>query len=218
MSSRLIRPDDARSAGATAWRPPDRRRANFARSPEPQIQLAGALAENMQRDMDAQAQAAYQQAYAAGEAAGIQRASERIEPAAAALNRMTQELTSLRPKFRAEVEQDTVKLAIAIARRVLHRELATDPEAILGLVIAAFQKLDARETRRLRMCPADAAILHEYRARLDFPSGLEIVADASLSPGGVVFETSRGELDASVATQLAEIDRGFTDLLRRRGR
>jgi flagellar assembly protein FliH len=172
----------------------------------------------MQRDMDAQAQAAYQQAYAAGEAAGIQRASERIEPAAAALNRMTQELTSLRPRFRADVEQDTVKLAIAIARRVLHRELATDPEAILGLVIAAFQKLDARETRRLRMCPADAAILHEYRARLDFPSGLEIVADASLQPGGVVFETSRGELDASVATQLAEIDRGFTDLLRRRGR
>ena len=218
MSSRLIRPGDTRSAGATAWRPPDRRRANFVRSPEPQIQPAGVQAENMQRDMDAQAQAAYQQAFAAGEAAGIQRASERIEPAAAALNRITQELVSLRSKFRADVEQDTVKLAIAIARRVLHRELATDPEAILGLVIAAFQKLDARETRRLRVCPADSAILHEYRARLDFPSGLEIVADASLQPGGVVFETSRGELDASVATQLAEIDRGFTDLLRRRDR
>src|SRR5581483_5832509 len=136
----------------------------------------------------------------------------------AALNRIAAELATLRKRFRAEVEEDTVKLAIAIARRVLHREVETDPEAILGLVMAAFQKLNARETHRLRLSPKDAAIVQEHRARFEFPEALQISADASLPPSSAVFETSRGELDASVDTQLAEIGRGFADLVKRRAR
>jgi flagellar assembly protein FliH len=109
-----------------------------------------------------------------------------------------------------------MKLAIAIARRVLYRELATDPEAILGLVNAAFNKLNARETHRLRVSPRDAAVIEEHRLKLQFPPALEIAADGSLTPGSAIFETSRGDLDASVDTQLAEIDRGLTDVLKRR--
>ncbi len=133
----------------------------------------------------------------------------------AGLSNIIQELAALRPRFRAEAEEDTVRLAIAIARRVLHRELATDPEAILGLVKAAFHKISSRELHRLRVTPADAAMLQEQRVHLDLPANLEIAADASLTTGSVVFETSRGELDASIGTQLSEIDRGFTDLMRR---
>jgi flagellar assembly protein FliH len=132
------------------------------------------------------------------------------------LNTMIAELASLRKRVRAEAEDDAVKLAIAIARRVLYRELATDPEAILGLVKAAFSKLNARETHRLRVSPADAAVIQEYRAKLQIPPGLEIVPDGSLTPGSAIFETSRGDLDASIETQLSEIDRGLTDTLNRR--
>ena len=113
-----------------------------------------------------------------------------------------------------EAEHDTVKLAIAIARRILHREITADPDAIVGLVKAAFEKLDARETHRLRVAPADAALLGAHRGRLDFPPALEIASDASLRPGSAIFETSRGELDASIDTQLGEIDRGLADLVR----
>ncbi|HLW76568.1 MAG TPA: FliH/SctL family protein, partial [Bryobacteraceae bacterium] len=96
--------------------------------------------------------------------------------------------------------------------------IATDPEAILGLVMAAFSKLNAHETQRLRIAPSAAPAIQENRARLALPASVEIVVDASLENGGAVFETSRGELDASVDTQLAEIDRGFADLARKRAR
>ena len=39
--------------------------------------------------------------------------------------------------------------------------------------------------------------------------------DGSLQPGGVVFETNQGNLDASVDSQLAEIERGLADHMRR---
>jgi flagellar assembly protein FliH len=96
-------------------------------------------------------------------------------------------------------------LAITIARRVLNREMATDPEAILGLVKAAFQRCDARETYRLRVSPTDAEVVRENREPLRLPPAVEIVSDAGLARGSAIFETSRGELDASAATQLAEI-------------
>ena len=97
-----------------------------------------------------------------------------------------------------------------------HREIAADPEAILGLVKAASQKCAARETQRLRVSPRDAETIREQHARLNLPPGLEIVADANLERGSAIFETSRGDLDASVDTQLAEIERGFVDVLKRR--
>jgi len=148
-------------------------------------------------------------------AAATQRATQRIEPVLASLSHVTQELAVAHKRFRTEAEGDTVKLAIAIARRVLHRELATDPEAILGLVIAAFQKLNARETHRLRLSPSDTGTLQQYRERLALPPGLEILPIIATRRQRI-FETSRGDLDASVDTQLAEIERGFADVIRRR--
>jgi flagellar assembly protein FliH len=203
----VIRPGDRNAAHAVAWNPDSR--GGFVMRGAPPAEVA-----DLSREIEARAKAAYQQ----GLAAGIQQASERIEPAVAALNRVVNDLADLRKRFRSDVEEDTVKLAIAIARRVLHRELSTDPEAILGLVMAAFQRLNARETQRLRLSPSDAAILGEHRARFSFPQGLEVVADSSLPPSSAVFETSRGELDASVDTQLAEIERGFADVVKRRAR
>jgi flagellar assembly protein FliH len=43
---------------------------------------------------------------------------------------------------------------------------------------------------------------------------IELVPDASLERGAAIFETTRGNLDASIETQLREIERGFTDLVR----
>jgi flagellar assembly protein FliH len=219
MSSKLLRGDGA--PRPPAWRPP---RAGIA-APVPV-----AVAEPQEEgELDARVKAAYERGLAQGftqgiaqgtsdaEAAGKLNAAQRVDPVIAGFNALMQDLAGAHRMFRAEAERDTVKLAIGIARRVLHREMSTDPEAILGLVMAAFQKLNARETHRLRVSPNDAALLQQNRARLELPATLEIAADASLPSGSAIFETSRGELDASVDTQLSEIDRGFADVMRKRG-
>ena len=170
----------------------------------------------LQQEAESRARASFAQGQAAGEAAAQQRAQQKLEPVLNGLSSIITELASLRKRLRAEAEDDTMKLAIAIARRVLYRELSTDPEAILGLVKAAFGKLNARETHRLRVSPSDAGAIQEYRERLQLPPSLEVASDGSLTRGSAIFETSRGDLDASVDTQLSEIDRGLTDVLKRR--
>jgi len=219
MSSKLYRPEDMVEASPIEWRaagapPVFHVTAKSAGGAQPKIPEAH-LSE-LQRDAEERARAAYQQGLAAGEAAATQKAQQRFEPSIQNLNAVLAEIGGLRKRVRAEAEDSAVKLAIAIARRVLYRELSTDPDAILGLVKAAFAKLNARETQRLRLTPADADIVNEHRAKLHIPQGLEISPDPSLPAGSAIFETSRGELDASVDTQLAEIDRGLTDILKRR--
>ena len=97
--------------------------------------------------------AAYQQGVAAAEAAAAQRAQARLDPVFQSFTSIVAELTGSRKKLRAEAEEAAVSLALEVARRVLHREVVADPEAILGLVKAAFQKCDARATQRLRVSP-----------------------------------------------------------------
>jgi len=171
-----------------------------------------------EQEIEARAAAAYQLGLAEGEAAAGQRAQAYLEPVLAGLSGIVTELGGMRRKFRAEAEGATVALAMSIARRVLNRELHCDPDAILGLVKAAFERCDARETHCLRVSPADAAAIQENRDRLQLPPRLKIVADVALRPGSAIFETSRGDLDASLDTQLSEIERGLTDVLRKRSR
>lgn len=170
------------------------------------------------REMEQQVARAREQGRAEGEAAAAAGAKASVAPSLQTFQGLVQALTAERERVRKSAEQDVVKLALAVARRVLHRELATDPEAVLGLVKSAWEKVNARETHRLRVSSGDAAVIEMHRATLGFPTGLTIVADGSLSPGNVVFETARGQLDASVDTQLNEIERGLTDILVRRTR
>jgi len=131
------------------------------------------------------------------------------------LARSIEELTGLRARFRHEAEEDVVELALAIARRVLHRELTVAPDALLGLVKAALEKIEAREVHRVRVSREDAPQVQRFFEEMGLPRRVEVIADPSLPRGAVILDSTRGLLDASVETQLLEIERGFADLVRR---
>lgn len=156
-------------------------------------------------------------ARADGEKDGYQRGLREAEPAITAFGALAQKLSNLPKQVRADAEASTVALALGIAKRILHRQLSVDPEALLGLVKSVFQTVDSRERVRLRVSPSDANTIFSARERLNLPPSLEVSADPTLPPGSAIFSTSRGEIDASLDTQLGEIERGFADILGRRG-
>ena len=57
-------------------------------------------------------------------------------------------------------------------------------------------------------------MLRDLLAARGLPAGVEVAADPGLERGGFLIDTSRGALDASIATQLQEIEHGLTDLVR----
>ncbi len=160
-------------------------------------------------------QSVYQQGFQEGKAAARQEVSAQLEAMNSRLARTIEELTGLRQRFRHEAEADVVALALAITRRILHRELTVDPEALLGLVKAGFEKIALSEVHRVRVSREDAPLVKQHLEKMGLPHHVEVVGDASLGRGAAILDSTQGTLDASAETQLAEIERGFADLVRR---
>jgi len=157
-----------------------------------------------------QLQEAYQRGFREGEAAAQAAVSAAVER----LAHSAESLAALRGRARREAEEDVVKLAAAIARRILHRELSVDPDALAGLIRVALDKLQSQEIHRVKVHPDLEDGVRRALEKFAEGRGIRVVADRGRRPGDVIFETERGSLDASVETQLEEIGRGLTDRLR----
>jgi flagellar assembly protein FliH len=205
VRARALPPDDPRDVNALVFR---------------QIAAGGQVNQAAADPGEHQLEQRIREAHAAGrregEAAGHASAAAEYRAAIERLAQTIQELGGLRARFRREAEMDLVQLALAIARRVLRRELAVDPDALHGLVIAALEKLQGQEVSRVRVHPSQAGVVAACLQKTAAGAGMEVVADPSREPGAVVFETAQGNLDASVDAQLGEIARGLADRMRTR--
>lgn len=169
---------------------------------------------SVEQQIEQRAQASFQQGRQEGESAARREAAAEMDATLQRMARSIEEISGVRQRSRHEAERDVVQLALAVARRILHREISVDPEAIIGLVKAALDKLDIREVHRVRLHPDQVAPMQRYFERMGMPRRLEVIADHSLERGAALLESEHGAMDASVETQLAEIERGFTDLVR----
>ena len=213
MSSKLLTGDEAAACDPMTWTvagpsgqfhsgPTAARGAGYAsRQHDPHAGTAGAEQEVDQIRAVARAE---------GESSARQQAQAELQPVLQKLAQSIQESAELRGRLREQAEADLVRLAIAIARKIVGREVNTDPEAIAGLVKASLERLRIQEVLRVRIHPEYRSKVIENLARLG-ASNVEVLGDPACERGAVVFETSRGNLDASVETQLREIERGLTD-------
>jgi flagellar assembly protein FliH len=149
-------------------------------------------------------------ARAEGEAHGRQQAQAELQPVIQKLAAAIHETAELRGRLREQAESDLVRLAIAIARKILGREITADPEAIAGVVKASLERLRGQEILRVRLHPDCKSKVAESLARFG-ASHAEVLGDPGCERGTVIFETTRGNLDASIDTQLREIERGLAD-------
>ena len=160
-----------------------------------------------------QARHAYETGMRAGEGAARKALEADTRAVVERLTATIADVAATRADTMRRAEADTVRLAVEIARRVLHRELNVDPNAVEALTRAALEKLQAQEIHRVRVHPGLENPVRTCLQQAGRGQAIEVIADPSQPQGGVLFEISRGTLDASVGTQLDEIERGLTDHL-----
>jgi flagellar assembly protein FliH len=169
--------------------------------------------ETSEQRFQAQLAQVKQEAFAEGLRKAREEAGAQVKSLQDSVGQTLVSLAQTKRKLRQEGEVELLKLSLAIARRILHREVSIDPEALHGLVHAALQKLQNREISRVRVNPSGADAVRTALERIGAAPAIEISADPSLKSGDIIFETQFGELDASIDSQLAEIQRGFADRL-----
>lgn len=154
--------------------------------------------------------AVQREAFDSGLRQGEQQARLELAPVLERLHSALADFVGLRQQIRRSAEKDVVQLALLIAKRVLHREMTVDPGALNALARVVFERLARAESYRVKVHPHFA---DSIRAAIP-PSQLSRVhidADPACALGTLSIQSPEGNVDASIDTQLDEINRGLAD-------
>ncbi len=122
-----------------------------------------------------------------------------------------------RQNYYRRIEGEVVQLALAIARKILHRETQLDPHALAGIVRVTLEKLDTGTKVSLHVHPKEAADWRHYFACLmEGAPAPDVHEDPAIAPGECRIETSLGSTEVGLQSQLKEIETGLLDLLAER--
>lgn len=152
----------------------------------------------------------HKQAFQEGRQAGYDEGRKRALAEAAKIGALANAFSSDTTGLDQQLAQQTLELALEVARQMLRTALAARPELALPLIQEAIRSLPlAGEERYLRLHPDDAVLARQYLQEMLASSGWRIVEDASIVRGGCRASTSQGEVDATMETRWRKIVGAF---------
>jgi flagellar assembly protein FliH len=156
---------------------------------------------------------AYESGFHQGEKAGLAIAEKKIEANMRRYSEAILAVGKLRSQLYSQVEREVVKLAVAVAKKIVHREIRVDQEIIQTLVKVALSHVAEKAAVTVHLHPMDYNYLLDHKAELscgaDEGQDIALLADKSIDRGGCLIETSCGDIDARIEEEFREIERSF---------
>jgi len=160
---------------------------------------------------------AYAKGFARGEKAGIESGKEKFESVVNSINKALSELIKIRQDIYLESEQEIVKLALAIARKVVCNEIRVNKDTVVNVVKEAVKKVEGNEKVKVKLsCKDFEFIKNEKPAMIDKITNIEnagFIMDESICDGGCIIETESGDIDSRVEKQFQAIEEAFESIL-----
>jgi flagellar biosynthesis/type III secretory pathway protein FliH len=109
----------------------------------------------------------------------------------------------------ADLEQEAGKLCLDLAESVLRQKLAEDDEVVLRTVRAGLATMPGVREVTVRVSPQEERRVRDIAAELlaELPGTVEltITGDATVGRGGALVQSSHGEVDLRLESQLARL-------------
>jgi len=159
---------------------------------------------------------AYAKGFARGEKAGIESGNEKIELVVNSINKGLSELIKIRQDIYLETEQEIVKLAMTIARKIVCNEIRVNKDTVVNVVKEALKKVEGNEKVKVKLSRKDLQFIKsEKPAIIDKITNIENVGfemDESIPDGGCIIETESGDIDARIEKQFQAVEEAFESL------
>lgn len=170
-----------------------------------------------QAEREALREAARAQGYADGMAQAQAEVKAQLATAVAAVEAAAAELTARRDALCDAVEPAAVSLALAGAEQVVGAALAVKPELIEHAARGALRRLVERDHVIVLVNPKDLDHMRVFASELVDQLGgidaLDVQAERRVTPGSVIVQTPRGDVDARLDTRLAQLGDVVRDAL-----
>jgi flagellar assembly protein FliH len=117
-----------------------------------------------------------------------------------------------RDRYLLKVEQEVVKLSLAVSARILRREAQMDPLLLTGAVRVALGQLAGSTKVRLLVPATELDLWSEAMALMpNLQVKPTVLAGEGMRLGDCRIEAEMGSVDLGIRSQLGEIERGFFD-------
>jgi flagellar biosynthesis/type III secretory pathway protein FliH len=147
-----------------------------------------------------QARKAFEDAYVEGEKAGYEMGMRRVDSLAKRLEKHIVELTSFRKDLEERYGKLAVDLALSFAEALVLRECQEKREILGDMVGKALEACEDRNEIVIRVRTED----FQYVRGAVSPR-LRVVADDTLNEPGFIVETSVGDIDGRISSQIDEL-------------
>ena len=152
-----------------------------------------------------------------GEQKGFELTTRKIEPLITSIQLALIKLSDIRVEIYQQIETEVVELALAIARKVICREVSTDKETVVCVAREALSKVDDPGNIKIKMNPADLQFVNETKYQLSDlmadVNNVTLEAEENIQSGGCVIETDLGEIDARIEKQLQAVEESFRETM-----
>jgi flagellar biosynthesis/type III secretory pathway protein FliH len=140
-----------------------------------------------------------------GRSEAIASATPRLAAALSVLEQAATALDAQRAALASELEAALPRIVLALAERVLQREIAAEaPGAVAARAVTA-RLMQATRPVTVRVSAATAALLRDQLSgEPDSRAGVTIESDATLGPADWQLDSGIGLLDGRIATMLEE--------------
>lgn len=144
--------------------------------------------------------------HAEGFAEGLRESHAHSEALRERLNGLFENIQSQLISIQDQLSEQTLELALTLAKAMLHQALAVKPELILPVVRDAIGRLPALSGHtHLLLNPDDLRLVNELMKDELAAYGIKTRPDVSLQRGGCKIETHTGAADASIESRWQRI-------------
>src|SRR5262245_34354148 len=168
--------------------------------------IGGVMSEDHFMDVEKKA---FEQGYAEGERIGKQMGEAMLETVCKRYEKGLTDLASAHRNMVQEMEEQTVRLAIEIARKIVQRELTMDPDLVVALTAVTLKRVSSHQSILLRVSRHDFERVRAAIANVN--SAVTVKEDPGMERGDFVIETGQTQLDGRVSSQIDAISRTLFD-------
>lgn len=158
-------------------------------------------------------EAGYKKGYDDGYGKGKNAAMDETRGTINMMGEVLEQLKAYHSQILEDSQADIARMAISVAKKILQKEIMTDPMTVAGVVKGALSKVAFKKHFIIHVNPLDLEVIQssgpKVKEMLINAETIQFKASPQVEAGGCIVQTEAGTVDAQISRQVSEVEQAI---------